>query len=270
MSTQPLLPIHSPSFSSIPWHAKQIVFKNLRIMNGNSKMGFGGAVEVSGPVDLTFINCEFGGSISEWRWCCLGACLLRQQHGSGAAPLAHVHGGECRNAPELSLLLLHGCTRPPPLPQVAMAARWALCPRASSSSRTAPSTTTTANGAAEARVSAAWGPLRVGRRSCMVCEGSSTAQQTDGSVRQWSAGCLPWLLPSSAPSTAHLRPPPNRAVSTSAETWFVNCEFERNVVGNNGGAVLLEGGCPAGFFLNNWFKVRGVQRSEPGLEACLP
>lgn len=42
------------------------MFKNLRIMNGNSKMGFGGAVEVSGPVDLTFINCEFGGSISEF------------------------------------------------------------------------------------------------------------------------------------------------------------------------------------------------------------
>ena len=34
-------------------------------MNGNSKNGFGGAIEVSGPVDLTFINCEFGGSQSE-------------------------------------------------------------------------------------------------------------------------------------------------------------------------------------------------------------
>lgn len=42
----------------------QVVFKNLRIMNGNSKEGFGGAVEVSGPVDLQFIDCEFGGSIS--------------------------------------------------------------------------------------------------------------------------------------------------------------------------------------------------------------
>lgn len=91
------------------------------------------------------------------------------------------------------------------------------------------------------------------------------------------------------------------AVSTSAETWFVNCKFERNVVraslqmftvhrlcrspdaalcsgcarctlhtagetllccplaclqvGNNGGAVLLEGGCPAGYFIRYWFKV---------------
>lgn len=42
----------------------QVVFKNLRIMNGNSKEGFGGAVEVSGPVDLQFIDCEFGGSVS--------------------------------------------------------------------------------------------------------------------------------------------------------------------------------------------------------------
>ena len=52
----------------------QVKFKNLRIMNGNSKNGFGGAIEVSGPVDLTFINCEFGGSQSEcsavqaWCW----------------------------------------------------------------------------------------------------------------------------------------------------------------------------------------------------------
>lgn len=42
----------------------QVTFKNLRIMNGNSKQGFGGAIEVSGPVELTFIDCEFGGSIS--------------------------------------------------------------------------------------------------------------------------------------------------------------------------------------------------------------
>lgn len=34
-------------------------------MNGNSKNGFGGAIEVSGPVNLQFIDCEFGGSISE-------------------------------------------------------------------------------------------------------------------------------------------------------------------------------------------------------------
>jgi len=45
------------------------------------------------------------------------------------------------------------------------------------------------------------------------------------------------------------------AVSTSAETWFVNCEFERNRAGQYGGAVLLEGGCPAAYFLNYWFKV---------------
>lgn len=69
-------------------------------------------------------------------------------------------------------------------------------------------------------------------------------------------------------SKFHYCTSPIHAVSTSAETWFVNCEFERNVVGNNGGAVLLEGGCPAGFFLNNWFKVRGVQTTiEPWLEA---
>jgi len=42
-----------------------VVLKNLRIMNGNSKNGFGGAIEVFGPVDITFIDCEFGGSISE-------------------------------------------------------------------------------------------------------------------------------------------------------------------------------------------------------------
>lgn len=40
----------------------------------------------------------------------------------------------------------------------------------------------------------------------------------------------------------------------------MNCEFERNVVGNNGGGVLLEGGCPAGFFLNSWFKARLLHR----------
>lgn len=44
-----------------------MVFKNLRIMNGKSEGGFGGAIEAQGPVDLTFINCEFGGSQSE---CC--------------------------------------------------------------------------------------------------------------------------------------------------------------------------------------------------------
>lgn len=60
---------HDPASHSTLLHPpSQIVFKNLRIMNGNSKMGFGGAVEVSGPVDLTFINCEFGGSVSEFYW----------------------------------------------------------------------------------------------------------------------------------------------------------------------------------------------------------
>jgi hypothetical protein len=42
-----------------------VVFKNLRFMNGNSNNGFGGAIEASGALDLEFINCEFGGSISE-------------------------------------------------------------------------------------------------------------------------------------------------------------------------------------------------------------
>lgn len=51
-------------------------------MNGNSKMGFGGAVEVFGPVDVTFINCEFGGSISElpcpaWQFCLCAPPLMR-------------------------------------------------------------------------------------------------------------------------------------------------------------------------------------------------
>lgn len=51
-------------YSSLPLF--QVVLKNLRIMNGDSRNGFGGAVEVNGQVDLTFIDCEFGGSISEW------------------------------------------------------------------------------------------------------------------------------------------------------------------------------------------------------------
>ena len=67
-------------------------------------------------------------------------------------------------------------------------------------------------------------------------------------------------LPCTAPCTA---------VSTSAEAWFVNCKFERNIVGQNGGAVLLEGGCPAGYFINPWFKVGGRRlcgRVEGGRE----
>ena len=52
-----------PCFS---WHPPQVTFKNLRLMNGNSKNGFGGAVEVFGPVDVTFIDCEFGGSVSKF------------------------------------------------------------------------------------------------------------------------------------------------------------------------------------------------------------
>jgi hypothetical protein len=48
----------------------------------------------------------------------------------------------------------------------------------------------------------------------------------------------------------------NDAVSTSAETWFINTEFERNIAGQYGGAILLEGGCPAAYFLNYWFKVK--------------
>lgn len=62
-----VVPISSPAAapSLPPPPPPQVTFKNMRFMNGNSKMGFGGAVEVFGPVDVTFINCEFGGSISE-------------------------------------------------------------------------------------------------------------------------------------------------------------------------------------------------------------
>lgn len=64
-------------------------------------------------------------------------------------------------------------------------------------------------------------------------------------------------------------PHPLPAVSTSAETWFVGCSFERNIVGNNGGAVLLEGGCPAGFFLNYWQAGRPA-RPRPPAGSCAP
>ncbi|KAL4424315.1 hypothetical protein ABPG75_001616 [Micractinium tetrahymenae] len=118
----------------------KVTFKNLRFMNGNSKMGFGGAVEVFGPVDVTFINCEFGGSIS-----------------GDAGAVGIVSAGVMKFI------------------------------------------------------------------NCAFYD----------NYCQWGSG---------------------GAVSTSAETWFVGCSFERNIVGNNGGAVLLEGGCPAGFFLDYWFK----------------
>ena len=42
-------------------------------------------------------------------------------------------------------------------------------------------------------------------------------------------------------------------------------------MGQNGGAVLLEGGCPAGYFINPWFKVGGRRlsgRVEGGRESC--
>lgn len=70
LNPRPQLPTLIPQTTKIPnrhHHPanRQVTFKNLRFMNGNSKMGFGGAVEVFGPVDVTFINCEFGGSISE-------------------------------------------------------------------------------------------------------------------------------------------------------------------------------------------------------------
>jgi predicted outer membrane repeat protein len=52
------------------------------------------------------------------------------------------------------------------------------------------------------------------------------------------------------------------AVSTTAEAWFINTEFRANVA-QNGGAVLLEGGCPNAFFINhkfidNWAVVQGI------------
>lgn len=63
----------------------------------------------------------------------------------------------------------------------------------------------------------------------------------------------------SHPFTSSLRVLPSvPAVSTSAETWFINTEFERNIAGQYGGAILLEGGCPAAYFLNYWFKVPPV------------
>lgn len=118
----------------------KVVLKNLRIMNGDSRNGFGGAVEVNGQVDLTFIDCEFGGSIS-----------------GDAGAIGIISGGVVR---------FIGCSF------------------------------------------------------------------YDNYVQWGSAG----------------------AVSTSAETWFINTEFERNIAGQYGGAILLEGGCPAAYFLNYWFK----------------
>ncbi len=46
-------------------HGPQVVFKGIRFMNGNSKNGFGGAIRTAGSLELEFIDCEFGGSISE-------------------------------------------------------------------------------------------------------------------------------------------------------------------------------------------------------------
>ena len=56
----------------------------------------------------------------------------------------------------------------------------------------------------------------------------------------------------------------------SAETWFYNCTFYRNVADDgNGGAVLLEGGCPAAFFMSTRFKVRARHPAPAGTGDCL-
>jgi predicted outer membrane repeat protein len=75
----------------------------------------------------------------------------------------------------------------------------------------------------------------------------------------------PCTLPA-APHPNPLHPPHALAVSTSAETWFVGCSFERNIAGQYGGAILLEGGCPAAFFLNYWFKASGRGCSKCSLK----
>ncbi len=113
--------------------------------------------------------------------------------------------------------------------------------------------TTPASGAVAAQVSA---------RLCFVLTAAGpTAQPTGRIPLSFIHSCIT-TRPARQASRCFLYLTLRRAVSTSAETWFVNCEFERNVVGNNGGAVLLEGGCPAGFFLNDWFKVRGAVRLQ--------
>ena len=50
------------------------------------------------------------------------------------------------------------------------------------------------------------------------------------------------------------RHPPPSPSRHAAETWFIRAKFARNV-GQNGGAALLEGGCPEAFFLNCTFDV---------------
>ena len=44
----------------------QVVIKNMRFLNGNSKGNVGGLIYAQGAVDLTFINCEFGYSLGGW------------------------------------------------------------------------------------------------------------------------------------------------------------------------------------------------------------
>ena len=108
-----------------------------------------------------------------------------------------------------------------------------------------------------------------GASECAELAGRSRAGKSNA-----AAGLLGWLslpVPVQTPpyharmhacthvlTTCCSVPPCIAAVSTSAETWFVNCKFERNIVGQNGGAVLLEGGCPAGYFIKPWFKVGGT------------
>jgi hypothetical protein len=44
----------------------QVTIRNLRFLNGFSNGLPGGLIGVWGNIDVTFINCEFGGAIGGW------------------------------------------------------------------------------------------------------------------------------------------------------------------------------------------------------------
>ena len=94
-----------------------------------------------------------------------------------------------------------------------------------------------------------------GVTGCINMPPSLHLQQSEVKVGGKRIACACMLLHPCNPGEPALSPPTPilRWRSLAAgETWFIRTKFARNTA-MYGGAVLLEGGCPAGFFVNCTF-----------------
>ena len=225
-----------------------MIFKNLRIMNGNSNSGFGGAVQMNGAVDFTCINCEFGGSLSE---------SLTPSLAAGWPPRRNP------GAPRKRKLL-----RSPPRTSTQITHAPCYCPIAAAAGGDGGALGIVSTGVVKfidtdfydniwewgcGGASASW--------RCVCVGGGGDDDCTEAMHGLLAAATAVGSAQPAIHTAAHKRSPlpaSPTAVSTTAETWFANCQFENNNAGMYGGAVLLEGGCPAGYFIEWWFNVSNV------------